>query len=180
MTIPTHETPENHESQPARKPGVRQLPPHLVRRSAARLGAVQLLFLYEQEGGHKPSPAEAVRELSLQILDNKAAGDAEESLDFEPDMKLLTAIVKGAEEERKTIEARIIPLLSHEWRVERMDPVLKAILRAAGYELMFTPETPFKVIINEYVDVAKAFFDAHETAFVNGFLDKLARDVREA
>jgi len=55
---------------------------------------------------------------------------------------------------------------------------LRAVLRAAAYELVARKDVPVKVVINEYLDVAKAFFDGQETAFANGVLDSLARVVR--
>ncbi|ETD00564.1 transcription antitermination protein NusB, partial [Rhodobacter capsulatus] len=64
------------------------------------------------------------------------------------------------------------------WPIERIDPVLRALFRAAGAE-MVNPATPIKVVINEFVEVARAFFpEGKETKFVNAVLDHMAREVR--
>jgi len=64
------------------------------------------------------------------------------------------------------------------WKLDRLDATVRAILRAGAYELMRRPDVPAEVVIDEYVELAKAFFDSTEPAFVNGALDSIARDVR--
>ncbi len=65
------------------------------------------------------------------------------------------------------------------WRqagaLARLDAILRAILRAGAYEIMFREDVPAKVVISEYLNVAHAFFEREEPSFVNGVLDKLAR-----
>jgi N utilization substance protein B len=153
------------------------LPPKMLQRSAARLGAVQLLF--QQESSTKTSLDDALSGLSVQLLDNMREGDEEEGLSYQPDMAFLRQIVDGSLANATKLDDAIIPHLSAEWRYERIDPVLRAILRASAWEFSFT-ETPTNVIINEYIEVAKAFFEHREIAFVNGFLDQMSKRLRPA
>ena len=62
--------------------------------------------------------------------------------------------------------------------MERLDKAMKAILRAGTYELIARSDVPRGAVVNEYVDVAKAFFDAREAGFVNGLLDAIGGAVR--
>lgn len=152
------------------------LPPKMMQRSAARLGAVQLLFQHES-GMKNVNLDEALKGLSVQLLDNMREGDEEEGLSYQPDMAFLRQIAEGCITNAQKLDDAIIPHLSAEWRYERIDPVLRTILRASAWELM-TTDTPTNVIINEYIEVAKAFFEDREIAFVNGFLDQMAKRLR--
>ena len=82
--------------------------------------------------------------------------------------------------EQGGIDRAITRRLAQGWRLDRLDATVRALLRAGGFELMHRPDTPTEVAIDEYVELAKAFFDAKESAFVNGALDAVARDVRGA
>ena len=64
------------------------------------------------------------------------------------------------------------------WRLNRLDSILRATLRAGAFELLERRDIPARVIISEYVDVAKEFFNGEEPKVVNGVLDKLAREQR--
>ena len=68
--------------------------------------------------------------------------------------------------------------LAEGWRLVRVDSILRAILRAGVFELLERSDVPARVVINEYIDVAHAFFDAEEPRVVNGVLDRIARKVR--
>ena len=65
-----------------------------------------------------------------------------------------------------------------DWPLKRIDVTLREILRAGSWELLKRKDIPAKVVINEYVDVAKAFFVEEEPKIVNGVLDKIARQLR--
>ena len=62
--------------------------------------------------------------------------------------------------------------------MDRLEALLRSVLRAGAFELLARPQTPAKVIINQYVDVAHAFFGRGEPGFVNGVLDRLAHRLR--
>ena len=97
---------------------------------------------------------------------------AEAEVDFFDD------VVKGAIARADEIDALIGRKLSSGWSLDRLDKPMRAILRAGTYELLARADVPVKSVINEYVDVADAFFDKREKGFVNGLLDAVAKDVR--
>jgi N utilization substance protein B len=68
--------------------------------------------------------------------------------------------------------------LKESWPLGRVEAVLRAVLRAGAYELAYMKEVPARVVVSEYVDVAAAFLNRHETGMVNAVLDQLARKVR--
>jgi N utilization substance protein B len=93
------------------------------------------------------------------------------------DLEFLRAVVEGVVREQQTIDPQIAEHLAAGWSLTRLDAILRAILRAGAYELMFREDVPAKVVISEYLNVAHAFFGRDEPAFVNGVLDKLAKSV---
>ena len=82
--------------------------------------------------------------------------------------------------EQGPIDAAIRRRLAEGWRLERIDSTARAILRAGAFELIRRPEIPAEVVIDEYVEIAKSFFDGPEPAFVNAALDAICRDARSA
>lgn len=97
---------------------------------------------------------------------------ADAEVDFFDD--LVTGSLARAEE----IDAIVVAKLASGWTLERLDKPMRAILRAGTYELLARRDVPAKSVINEYVDVADAFYDKREKGFVNGLLDAVAKDVR--
>src|SRR5207237_9482488 len=87
-------------------------------------------------------------------------------------------LVRGVVAEQAKVDAAIVKRLAEGWRLERLDATVRAILRAGAYALAHRPDVPTEVAIDEYVDVAKSFFEGTEPGFVNGALDGVARDVR--
>ena len=96
----------------------------------------------------------------------------------EADYRHLKQVVDGVVREQKVIDPAVDQILDKAWPLHRLDSTVRAILRAAAYELMFMDNVPARVAISEYVDVADAFFDRDEPRFVNGVLDRLARQRR--
>jgi N utilization substance protein B len=141
-------------------------------RSAARLAAVQALYQMEMEGtAIAPLLHEFHQHRLGQSLDGVDYADAE--VDFFDD------IVSGAAARRAELDGLIAARLASGWSLARLDKPMKAILRAGAYELAARADVPTASVISEYVDVAKAFYDARETGFVNGLLDALAKAVRQ-
>ena len=140
-------------------------------RSAARLAAVQALYQQEMEG--TPTPR-LIREFHAHRLGATIEGatyaDAEES--FFDDLGSGT-VARQAE-----IDALIADRLAEGWSLERLDKPMKAILRVGSYELLARADVPVATVINEYLDVAEAFFDKREKGFVNGLLDAIAKTAR--
>ncbi len=145
----------------------RRRPPP-VARSAARLGAVQALYQMDIAGSDL---GETLAQFSARASgEDFDAGDCGEA-----DYKFLKEIVDGAVREQSTIDPAVNVVLDKDWPLPRLDATVRAILRAAAYEIMFMERVPARVAISEYVDVTHAFYDDKEPAFVNGVLDALAR-----
>jgi N utilization substance protein B len=87
-------------------------------------------------------------------------------------------LVRGVVADQAAIDRAIVRRLAQGWKLERLDATVRAILRAGAYELAHRPDVPAEVAIDEYVELAKAFFDSADAGFVNGALDAIARDVR--
>ncbi len=140
-------------------------------RSSARLHAVQALYQIEQSD----AAAEAVIiEFSRHRLGREIDGEHF----LEPDRTLFADIVNGAVDRQAEIDARLGGALTERRPIERLELILRAILRAAVYELLVRADVPARVIINEYIDIAHAFFSGPEPGFVNGVLDAVGRHVR--
>jgi N utilization substance protein B len=141
-------------------------------RSASRLYAVQALFQMEQSG-------QSVDKVSVEFLDHRFGMPQIEGLDLvEGDVTLFRKITDEAVNYQAKIDQMTDRGLVAKWPIARIDPTLRALFRAAGAELVST-ETPPKVVINEYVDVARAFFpEGKEPKFVNAVLDHMAREAR--
>ena len=88
--------------------------------------------------------------------------------------KLLKDTINGVVDNQNQIDSVIKNNLSSNWRFNRLDKILKAILRAAVYEISYKLSTPSKVIINEYIDITHSFYSQKEPEFVNAILDKIA------
>ncbi len=143
------------------------------RRRAARLAAVQAL--YEMDiAGAKADP------VLVEFMQSRWKSAAEDGDVPPPDDSFLGDLVRGVEGRLGEIDALIGDALSEKWPMDRLEAVLKAILRAGAYELLALDDVPAKVVINEYVDLAHAFFVGKEAGLVNGVLDHLARSLRSA
>lgn len=145
-------------------------PPAAPHRSAARLAAVQALYEIDLSGA---SADPVLAEFMARRW--RVGGDAATAA---PDPALLDDVVRGVTRRRADIDGMIGPALAGEWTVERLEAVLRAILRAGVYELVARGDVPARVVISEYLDVAHAFFAGNEAALVNGVLDRLARVLR--
>ena len=146
-------------------------PKRSLPRSAARLGAVQALYQQEMEA---VPLARLLHEFHQHRLGATIDGVeyAEAEVDFFDD------IVAGADARRAELDALIAGRLAAGWSLARLDKPMKAILRAGAYELVARADVPTAIVISEYVDVAKAFYDPREAGFVNGLLDAIASEVR--
>ncbi len=94
--------------------------------------------------------------------------------------KLLKDSINGVIDNQNQIDSIIKKNLSSNWRFNRLDKILKAILRAAVYEISYQLRTPSKVIINEYIDITYSFYSQKEPEFVNAILEKIAIVERES
>ncbi len=161
MTAPAERTPR----KPARGGAARQ--------SAARLAAVQALYQIDHSG----TAASRVLEEFLRF---RLGESFDTENDVAPDKALFTQLVRGVTSRGAELDETITAVLTSKWTLDRLEVILRAILRAGVYELQSRPNTPARVVITEYVDVAHAFFDGQEPGMVNGLLDRVARLVRPA
>ena len=141
---------------------------HHTGRRPARLAAVQALYQMELTGGDAESVAQ-------EFLDHRFAGKPDA---LAPDEALFRAIVAGVPHHQGEIDRAIASCLAADWRLKRIDSILRAILRASAYELIVRRDIPARVIIDEYIEVGRRFFGDDECAFVNAVLDRLARRER--
>ncbi len=139
-------------------------------RTVARLAAVQALYQMEVSGVGVEA---VVREFS----DHRFGRDLEGEQLADADEALFGDIVRGVVAEQARIDQAVVKRLAENWKLDRLDATVRAMLRAGAFELIFR-DTPVEVVIDEYVELAKAFFDAKESAFINGALDAVAQDVR--
>ena len=95
-------------------------------------------------------------------------------------MPLFGRIVRTATTQQDTLDGMLSQALSADWPIERLDPVLRALMRAGAAELWMQDGPPARVVINEYLDVAHGFFTGDEPRMANGVLDTLARLLRPA
>ena len=140
-------------------------------RSVARLTAVQALYQMEVSG----AGSEAVLR---EFVDHRFDSDLEGQTLAPADIDYFNSIVRGVVERQAAVDHAIVARLADGWRLERIDATLRAILRAGAFELLATPDAPTEVVINEYVEIAKAFFEGPEPGFVNAALDGIAQDER--
>jgi N utilization substance protein B len=145
-------------------------------RTAARVAAVQALFQSEQA----PENAETVIDQFVRhrLGELPGSGGFDEGRAPEAHVKLFGQIVRMAVQRQNELDALLTEALPAEWPLTRLDPVLRALLRAGGAELAMKDGAPAKVVINEYLDVEHGFFDGDEPRMANGLLDSLARSLR--
>jgi transcription antitermination protein NusB len=142
-------------------------------KSASRLYAVQALFQMESSG---QTVEDVVREFETHRFGANYDGDEM----AEGDVDHFRAVVGHAVNWQAKIDQMTDRALVAKWPIDRIDPVLRALFRAAGGEMVEMP-TPPKVVITEYVDVAKAFFpEGKEAKFVNAVLDHMAHEAQPA
>ena len=139
--------------------------------SAARLLAVQALYQRSVAG---QSAAAVLREFQQHRIDEEVEGLKHATVN----RALLTELVEGVSKQEETLDDMLAAVLDEEWTVERLEILLRALLRTAAFELSERLDVPARVVISEYVDLSNAFFDGRETAFVNGMLDRLAHVLR--
>lgn len=140
-------------------------------KSAARLYAVQALFQMEVSG---QSSDTVIREFE----DHRFGAEYEEGTFAEGNTQVFRKTLEDAVNYQAKIDQMTDRALVAKWPIDRIDPTLRALFRAAGSELVAS-ETPPRVVISEYVDVARAFFpEGKEPSFVNAVLDHMAREAQ--
>lgn len=162
MSDDASHTGENPEIKPANKRGV------------ARLAAVQALYQLDMSGEH-------VSEVIADFRSNRLGSEMDGDQYRDADADWFNLIVKGVVAQQLALDPEIHSVLTDDWPLSRIDSTLRAILRAGAFELNDRKDVPTAVIINEYVDIARAFFEEDdEPKLVNAVLDRLARKYRNS
>ena len=141
------------------------------KRTAARMGAVQALYQYEIVPMRPDKLIEEFLTHRLgQLIEGMRFGKADEAL--------FADLIRGTLANLGEVDAMIAGILTESWDLDRLEAILRAILRSGTYEMAFRLDIPPKVIINEYAAITDAFFGEKETGMANGVLDKLAKELR--
>jgi N utilization substance protein B len=140
-------------------------------RSAARLAALQALYQLEMTGN---APDEVIQE----FIEHRFGSDPE--ITAAHDEAFFADVVHGVLRHQIEIDRSIARSLASGWTLARIDSILRALLRAGTYELVARRDVPAKVVIDEYVELARDFFEGDEPGFVNAVLDRLAHRKRAA
>tara|TARA_A100001388_G_scaffold260882_1_gene229252 strand:+ start:477 stop:932 length:456 start_codon:yes stop_codon:yes gene_type:complete len=140
------------------------------KKSSARLFAVQILFEMEING-------KKINNILERLTDEYLIEISRLNKTEKADRSHLIKILKGVIKNQKDIDLNIKDNLIG-WSLSRIDSVSRAILRSALYELRECNDIPAKVIINEYIEISKSFFEGEEPNFINGILDKISKIYR--
>ena len=141
------------------------------KRGAARLAAVQALYQMDVAGS-------GLLEIAAEYEAFRLGKEIDGATYREADAQWFRAILSGVVENQKTVDPAIRAALTEDWPLSRLDSTLRAILRAGVYELMKRADVPVAVIVSEYVDIARAFYDEDEPKLVNAVLDRVSRRIR--
>jgi N utilization substance protein B len=150
--------------------------PNTRPRTASRVAAVQALFQGEQA-------QESLETVIDQFVRHRlgelpGTGGYEDGRVPDAQVPLFARIVRVATQQQDTLDLLLSGALPADWPMARLDPVLRALLRAGAAELWMSDGPPAKVVINEYLDVAHGFFDGDEPRMANGILNRIAHDLR--
>lgn len=140
-------------------------------RTSARLATVQTLYQMAITG----APADKVIQ---EFLAMRLGGEADTESFGPADRGFYRRLAEGAAADVEATDRLIAGALSEDWSLERLETLVRCILRCGAHELLVHGDTPPAVVISEYVDVAHAFFAEKEPGFVNGVLDRIARTLR--
>ncbi len=140
-------------------------------KSAARLYAVQALFQMEAAG-------QSADRVQKEFEDHRFGSEVDGDTLAEGNIDLFRKLIDDAVNWQSKIDQMTDRALVETWPINRIDPTLRALFRAAGAELV-EGDAPPKVVISEFVDIAKAFFpEGREPKFVNAVLDHMAREAK--
>ncbi|MEH3119160.1 MAG: transcription antitermination factor NusB [Methylorubrum populi] len=167
MNQPAETPAERSAETPAKAPA----PPKPNTRTGARLAVVQAL--YEMEVADK-GVIDALAEFEAFWIGQEVDGISHPPAET----AFFRDVLRGAVEEQRAIDPKLDAALAKGWPLRRLEVVLRAILRAGAYELMFRRDVPARAAISQYVDVAYSFYGGDEPGMVNAVLDRVGREVR--
>jgi transcription antitermination protein NusB len=140
-------------------------------RRSSRMAAVQALYQIEQ---NQQDVSSVVNEF---MTHHFTGGNT--IFEKSPDVEFFKILVNGVHTNTENVDETIQQCLQENWSVVRLSSVMRNLLRSAAYELLYEPLVPTPVILNEYIEVGKDFFQGREVGFVNGILDAIAKKVRQ-
>lgn len=140
-------------------------------RSAARLASVQALYQMDMENI-------GIARLLNEFHAHRLGQEIEDAQYADADADFFDDVVSGVDARREEIDQLVDAKLGEQWKMGRLDKTMLQLLRCGTYELIARPDVPTATVIDEYLDVAHAFFDKKDAKFVNGLLDAVAKDVR--
>ena len=147
------------------------------KRRAARLAACQALYEMEIAGASADGVLKEFFPNRWNLYEDESGRPCEAPF-AEPDGDLLCAVVRGVAESMEAIDRMVDGALVGGWSADRLEPLMRAIMRAGVFELLSRKDIPVRVVISEYVEVANAFFSGTEPSMVNAALDRLGRALR--
>ncbi|MCC7251096.1 transcription antitermination factor NusB [Hyphomicrobium sp.] len=163
-------------SLPRKKKGANDTPKP---RTVSRMAAVQALYQMDLAGTDAGEVIEQFMAAKPAEPATGEDGETEEPISLEGgDAMFFADVVKGVVRRQREIDPMVDQQLRTGWRLVRVDSILRAILRGGVFELLERSDVPARVTINEYINIAKAFFEADEPKVVNGVLDRIAHKVR--
>lgn len=157
----------NEQNEQARQPNIKPA----NQRGAARLAAVQALYQMDVGG---TGVLEVVAEYEAHRLGQDIDGDTY----LKADASWFRSIVSGVVRDQVKIDPLVRSALLEDWPLSRLDATVRAILRAGTFEILERKDVPTAVIVTEYVEIARAFFDDDEPKLVNAVLDRIAKQIR--
>ena len=139
------------------------------KRGAARLSAVQALYQMEIADT-------GIQDTIQQFETERIGQELDGSQYLEADLGWFRGIVGGVVANQKELDPLINKHLPNEWPLSRIDMLLRSILRCGAFELRHRKDVPNNVVITEYIEVAKAFFEEEEPGLVNAILDSVSKN----
>ena len=140
-------------------------------RTAARMAAVQALYQMD-------IASTDIADVIAQFQTHRFGADGEGGSPDYADRLFFAELLRGVVRRQRDIDPMLDAKLAEGWRLNRLDSILRATLRSAAFELVERRDIPAKVVVNEYVNIAKDFFSGDEPKVVNAVLDKIAREQR--
>lgn len=151
------------------------------RKSGARLASVQATYMI----AYGQLPVDNVIEdfvngkVGRYVIEENSVTETEEMIEVSPiDTAYFEELVRGVHTKKQDLEKSLSLFLNDKWSFDRMNGTLQALLLCAVYELTNTLDIDTKVLIQEYVDLAYAFFNKNEPKMVNALLDQIAHSIR--
>jgi len=159
------------KNKPGRGPDFKGPDRKANRRGAARLAAVQALYQMDIAGA-------GINDILAEYESHWIGSEVEGDQYLPAEAAFFRDVVSGVVRDQAKIDPVIDEALTRGWPLQRIDAILRAVMRAGAYELEHRKDVPARVVVSEYVDVAHAFVEREETGMVNAVLDQIARQYR--